>query len=434
MRSRLILLVSSVVFLMVVGTVPTVAAVTGTVEGAVYFEGEPLPGVEVFLGTGGALPPMHVCTDAGGRFKFTGVPAGATLVSATGPAVALPCANAEFVSPTGVPLKTQYYDHNNVFAWDTFTVGSGETKYVHFDVFRETDNIGMVDTSTGVWHLRPNLGTYENPFFYGNPGDAPFTGDWDCDGSDTPGLYRQSDGFAYLRNSNSQGVADIRFFFGNPGDVPIAGDFNGDGCDTLSIYRPSQARFYIINELGKNDGGLGAADFDFEFGNPGDKPFVGDFDGDGIDEIGLHRESTGFVYYRDTLTTGNAEHEFFFGNPGDRFVAGEFLLDVDKSVLGYDAPAVFRPSSTTWYFKRTNSQGNADLSLVHGQSSWIPVGGFWAWPELNPGDSKNCGDFVTQPEAQAWHDFFYANFGDVANLDAENDGMPCESLPATTGG
>jgi hypothetical protein len=54
--------------------------------------------------------------------------------------------------------------------------------------------------------------------------------------------------------------------------IPLAGDFNGDGCDTLSIYRPSEARFYIANELGENDGGLGAADSSFLLGNVGDKP------------------------------------------------------------------------------------------------------------------------------------------------------------------
>lgn len=32
----------------------------------------------------------------------------------------------------------------------------------------------------------------------------------------------------------------------------------------------------MINELRANDGGLGAADFDFYFGNLGDKPFTGD--------------------------------------------------------------------------------------------------------------------------------------------------------------
>ena len=85
-------------------------------------------------------------------------------------------------------------------------------------------------------------------------------GDRNWDGVDTPGLYRQSDGYAYLRNSNTQDFADISFFFGDPGDIPVAGNFNADGCDTLSIYRPSEARFYGINQLGINDGGLGAAE------------------------------------------------------------------------------------------------------------------------------------------------------------------------------
>ena len=51
----------------------------------------------------------------------------------------------------------------------------------------------------------------------------------------------------------------------------------------------------------------GPADFSFIFGNPEDKPFVGDFNNDGIDTIGLHRESTGIVYFRQTNTTGVAD-------------------------------------------------------------------------------------------------------------------------------
>ena len=44
---------------------------------------------------------------------------------------------------------------------------------------------------------------------------------------------------------------------------------------------------------------LGAATLTYTFGNPGDRPFVGDFNGDGTDTVGLHRESKGFVYFRD---------------------------------------------------------------------------------------------------------------------------------------
>jgi hypothetical protein len=108
------------------------------------------------------------------------------------------------------------------------------------------DGIAFFDPTSGLWHLEVMDG---NPasFYFGNPGDYPIMGDWDCDNIDTPGLYRQSDGYVYLRNSNTQGPADIKFFFGDPGDFPLAGDFNGDGCDTVSIYRPAQQRIYVIN-------------------------------------------------------------------------------------------------------------------------------------------------------------------------------------------
>ena len=151
--------------------------------------------------------------------------------------------------------------------------------------------------------------------------------------------------------------------------MPIAGDFNNDGFDTVSIYRPSNQTFYIINKLGSNDGGLGAAETDYVFGNPGDKPFVGDFNGNGIETVGLHRESTGLVYYRNTHTQGNADNQFIFGDPGDRLVAGDWTGD------GVFTPALFRPSNTTMYFRYANSQGNADSQFTTGQQQWLPVSG-----------------------------------------------------------
>ncbi len=131
----------------------------------------------------------------------------------------------------------------------------------------------------------------------------------------------------------------------------MAGDFDNDGCDTVGIYRPSNTTFYVINELGANNGGLGPADFSFIFGDPGDKPFVGDFNSDGIDTIGLHRESTGIVYFRQTNTTGVADAEFFYGNPDDRFVAGDWVV-----VDGVHTPGVFRPSNATFFLRDSNTR------------------------------------------------------------------------------
>lgn len=229
--------------------------------------------------------------------------------------------------------------------------------------------VAMHDPASGKWFLRA-LSGQETSFFYGNPGDVAFTGDWDCDGDKTPGLYRRSDGYVYLRNNNSQGVADISYFFGNPGDIPLAGDFDGNNCDTVSIYRPSEAKFYIINRLGSGDGGLGAADAAFFYGNKGDAPIVGDWDGDDTDTPGLRRASNGFVYLRNSNTQGVADLSFFYGNNGDLVFAGDWNQD------GISSIGLFRPSNATVYLRNSLSTGVADATFAFGASNYRPAG-FW---------------------------------------------------------
>ena len=268
----------------------------------------------------------------------------------------------------------------NEFAIVDYMPGTPQTQHIWFDnVWVGTGfpgsggpelhaRVGLVNPATGQWHLRAPDGAVAS-FYYGNPGDVPFLGDWDCDGTETPGLYRQSDGYVYLRNANSQGVADREFFFGNPGDIPLAGDFDGDGCDTVSIYRPSQARVYLMNHLGDGADGLGAADDSFVFGNPGDQPFVADFDGDDTDTVGLHRAATGLVYYRNTNTTGVAHASFIYGNPGDLMVAA------DWNGNGAESVGLFRPGRGRFYLRFTNSAGTANAEIPWGNTTWLPVAG-----------------------------------------------------------
>ena len=220
--------------------------------------------------------------------------------------------------------------------------------------------VGFQDPTTGIWSLGSS-------FYYGNPGDVAFAGDWDCDGSDTPGLFRPSDGFVYLRNSNTPGAADITFFAGNPDDVPLPGDFDGDGCDTVSLYRPPLQTIYIFNALGENGQGIGVAEKSYIFGNPGDVPFVGDFDGDGKATVGLHRASTGRVYWRDSLNTGPATTDFIWGNPGDIVFAGDWDGDDDDTV------GLVR--GNTFYWRNSNTAGLADGTAAWVGGTGLPVTG-----------------------------------------------------------
>jgi hypothetical protein len=49
-------------------------------------------------------------------------------------------------------------------------------------------------------------------------------------------------------------------------------------------------------------------------------------------------------------------------------------------------------------------------------------------PPARPAD-RDCADFGTQAEAQAFYNRYLPFCGDFARLDSDNDGIVCESLP-----
>jgi hypothetical protein len=223
------------------------------------------------------------------------------------------------------------------------------------------DGVALVTNSSEFHHMASLVGP-ANEFYYGNPGDIAITGDWNCNGERTPGMYRPSAGFVYLRNSNTQGLADQQFYFGKPNDIPFSGDFNGDGCDTIGIYRPRQGKVYISNDLGTAE-----AEIEYYFGASGDVPFAGDFNGNGKDTVGLYRPTTGRVYIRGSHTTGPADYDFLFGIAGDQIVSGDWDGDGD------DTLAVYRRADGILYVNLDFGPSKADLTVVVGTTFRMAV-------------------------------------------------------------
>ena len=71
--------------------------------------------------------------------------------------------------------------------------------------------------------------------------------------------------------------------FGMPGAIPIAGDFNGDGLCEVGVYFRGEW-FIDLNGNGEWDEG----DLWAKLGDEQDLPVVGDWDGDGKDDIGIY--------------------------------------------------------------------------------------------------------------------------------------------------
>ena len=228
------------------------------------------------------------------------------------------------------------------------------------------DEVVLVEPN-GRWHIRVP-GNDDYTFFYGIPGDVPLFGDWDGDGFDTPGMYRPTNGFAYLTNTlpadDGVGVAEFDFFYGIPGDQVFVGDWDGINGDSLGISR--NGKIYLANT-----NATVFADIEFWFGLPTDIAYGADPDGDGKDTVIVYRESTSFAYYTNdtTMEVAPTDGDLFFGIPGDSFVIGDWDADL------VDTPGVFRGSDTTVYLKNDYVTGVADDSYVWGTDGWTPVAG-----------------------------------------------------------
>ena len=180
----------------------------------------------------------------------------------------------------------------------------------------------------------------------------------------TTGVFRPSNGALYLKNTNVTGFADVQINYGQSGDYPVVGDWDGDGDATIGIYRNG---FFHL----RNSNTIGAGDLIFAFGSPGDQPIAGDWDGDGVDTVGVYRSSIGTFFLRNDNSSGAPDITFALGMPGDVAIAGDWNGNNE------DTTGVFRPSSGALYLKNNNTTGVADVQINYGLPGDKPVTGDW---------------------------------------------------------
>lgn len=191
-------------------------------------------------------------------------------------------------------------------------------------VFRPIDDDGKSRfyLVTRDWKDLPyKVGDADNRIDFGSyPIDIPIAGDWDGDGDDDIGGFNPENNVFYLyelnlERSSAESFKDVPF--GVTGDIPFIGDWNGDGKDELGVFRspcPGNLHtnaFYFDLELtgGQHDLGVTGADGKlqpYEYGDIGDYPVIGDWDGNGDDDIGVFRPSDQ-EFYRDSKIPVNPD-------------------------------------------------------------------------------------------------------------------------------
>ncbi len=216
------------------------------------------------------------------------------------------------------------------------------------------------------WLQRDSLdgGAATRSFVYGLAGDLPLVGDWDGNGSETPGVYRPAEATFYLRNSNTGGAADIVFRYGTPGigQWPVVGDWDGNGTDTIGVFNLNTAQWLLRNT---NNGGN--ADTTFTYGTQGDLPVVGDWNGNGSTAVGVRRGNTWLL--RNHNSGGNAEIAFTYGRAGDFPLVGDWN--------GNRTEGIGVVQGNTWLLRYSLSAGDPQITFAYGRTGDIFVTGDW---------------------------------------------------------
>ncbi len=91
---------------------------------------------------------------------------------------------------------------------------------------------------------------------------------------------------------------DIVWKFGTKGDLPVVGDWNGDGYDEIGVLGKRGGKDFFFLDMDRNGAFDLAKDAAFEFkmnGSGNGEPISGDWDGDGSDEVGVLKGSSWFI-------------------------------------------------------------------------------------------------------------------------------------------
>jgi hypothetical protein len=219
-------------------------------------------------------------------------------------------------------------------------------------------------------------------------GGKTIVGDWDGDGYDDIGLFRPLTGtFVLFVNGNL--FKTVTLLDGKPGGVPLVGNWNGLFGDELGLFRPAIGKFVL-----DIDGDGVSSDSDDRVGaildgKPYGKPLVGDWNGIGGEEVGLYRPGTG-VFTLDVdldLATMDADDTVITRLAGK--VGGQALVG-DWNGDGRDDVGLFFSLSGQWLLDTNRDALAAEITINRLDGA---VGGRAVVGDFNGDGIADCGLF-----------------------------------------
>ncbi len=292
------------------------------------------------------------------------------------------------------------------------------------------DTIGVFRPSTGQFLLR-NFNTAGPPnitITFGQSGDQPLAGDWDGDGVDNVGVFRNGQ---FLLRQPRAIVNPITVNFGQAGDIAVVGDWNGDGIDTPGVFRPSTGQFLLTNGTNTNNSSPPASIVGLS-GQAGDRPVAGDWNGDGIDTVGLYSPAPRCAFQlSDNNSTVSTTFQYFCVAPPSSTLTGDWNGDSVDTIGFYSASlAAFSLSN-----HNATPITSTEIKVSFGQSGDLPVAGDWNGGNTAPDSGVNSpADGSSQAgqtqvftttcsDSDGWHNIWTIDFL-VAKSLGQGNGVP----------
>lgn len=174
-------------------------------------------------------------------------------------------------------------------------------------------------------------------------------------------------------DGNLEPAFDLLFGLGFPGAIPVVGDWNGDGRDNVGVFAGG---FWFLDYNGDGDWDGGLVDRLFPFGWAGAVPVVGDWNGDGRTSVGVYSNGFWFLDYNgDGLWDGGLLFDRIMGLgwPGVSLQVGDWDGD------GRDQIGVF--AQGFWFLDYNGNyawDGNSgDRMFGFGWNGVQPIVGDW---------------------------------------------------------
>jgi Tol biopolymer transport system component len=243
----------------------------------------------------------------------------------------------------------------------------------------EIENVGVFRPSGGQWKLvlQNSAPAITITINFGQAGDLPVTGNWDGDSRTDIGVFRNGTFHLAVLETNFFGQTVIEelapIAFGQAGDLPLAGDWDGDGKDDVGVFRPGATGRFLLRQprrLGAPFHGTVITTIAFDFGTTGDRPVAGDWNGDNLETPGVYRPGDPGSFLLTNSLTNVVDATFIFGGPSDLPLAGDWLGE------GSDRVGVFLPGSQVMLLAADIS-GKPGLQVTFGQPGDLPVAGSW---------------------------------------------------------